>query len=128
MSTHALIAKKDHDGTVRSVYCHYDGFPQHTGQILRDCYNDPAVIDIVMNFGNLKFITPHVSDIEFYVIDSRIDERALSHPGAKSFLNYGLKSDSDFLYLFEQDRWRCWSTYSKEEIQLDENLGEEHLF
>ena len=129
MSTSARIAKREDDGTVRSVYCHYDGYPSYAGKLLRHYYTDPEIVDIVMNFGNFRALEEHVSDISFYITaSSPMDERAMRHASMGDFLEYGSKSASEYLYLFDQNRWRCWSTWSGGEIQLSEETDKEPQF
>ena len=129
MSTSARIAKREDDGTVRSVYCHFDGYPSYAGKLLRHHYTDPEIVDIVMNFGNFSALEQHVSDISFYITaPSPMDERAMRHASTGDFLEYGSKSASEYLYLFDQGRWRCWSTWNGSEILLSEETDKEPQF
>lgn len=128
MSTSARIAKREDDGTVRSVYCHYDGYPSYAGKLLRHYYTDPEIVDIVMNFGNFDALEQHVSDIDFYITEGLVDELAMRHANTEDFLEYGSKSASEYLYLFDQNRWRCWSTWIGSEIQLNEETDKDPQF
>jgi hypothetical protein len=129
MSTSARIAKREDDGTVRSVYCHFDGYPSYVGKLLRHHYTDSEIVDIVMNFGNFRALEEHVSDISFYITaSSPMDERAMRHASMGDFLEYGSKSASEYLYLFDQNRWRCWSTWSGSEILLSEETDKDPQF
>jgi len=129
MSTSARIAKREDDGTVRSVYCHFDGYPSYVGKLLRHHYTDSEIVDIMMNFGNFRALAEHVSDISFYITESSpMDERAMRHASTGDFLEYGSKSASEYLYLFDQNRWRCWSTWSGSEIQLSEETDKDPQF
>ena len=39
MGTRSLIGKQLKDGSILGVYCHYDGYPEYNGRMLRDKYN-----------------------------------------------------------------------------------------
>lgn len=42
MSTRSTIAYENADGTIKKVYCHYDGYVRHNGKILAEHYEHPA--------------------------------------------------------------------------------------
>jgi len=44
MATTSRIAILNFDGSVDSIYCHYDGYPSHNGKILLKYYNDEMKI------------------------------------------------------------------------------------
>lgn len=39
MSTRSTIAIENEDGTIKKVYCHFDGYLSHNGRILAEQYN-----------------------------------------------------------------------------------------
>ena len=39
MGTRSLIGKQLKDGSILGVYCHYDGYPEFNGRILRDNFD-----------------------------------------------------------------------------------------
>jgi hypothetical protein len=43
MSTRSTIAIENENGTIKKVYCHYDGYIKHTGRILLNQYSSPAL-------------------------------------------------------------------------------------
>lgn len=42
MSTRSTIAYENADGTIKKVYCHYDGYLEHNGKILAEHYSNHA--------------------------------------------------------------------------------------
>lgn len=60
MSTHACIGKRNHDGTITSIYCHSDGYPEHTGKILAEHYRDAAKLDALLALGDISVLYPEV--------------------------------------------------------------------
>lgn len=51
MGTRSTIALEFADGTVQSVYCHYDGYLEHNGQILLKHYSDPFKLRDLIDLG-----------------------------------------------------------------------------
>ena len=54
MSTHANIALLKPNGDIRSIYCHYDGYPQYVGQILQEHYNNQERVEQLIALGNIE--------------------------------------------------------------------------
>ena len=51
MSTRSNIAIENQDGSITSLYCHFDGYLQHVGKILADNYSDPKMKSFLMGMG-----------------------------------------------------------------------------
>lgn len=54
MSTRSRIGIENADGTVTSIYCHWDGYPAHNGRILVEHYKTEAKINKLMKLGSLS--------------------------------------------------------------------------
>lgn len=66
MATRSTIAKLNPDGTVTSIYCHWDGYPDHNGRILKEHYTDPAKIDALFALGDLSVLEANIGEqVEF---------------------------------------------------------------
>lgn len=54
MSTPCRIGKRNEDGTISSIYCHFDGYVRGgVGEILALHYKDPAKVDELIGLGDL---------------------------------------------------------------------------
>jgi hypothetical protein len=42
------------DGTVEQVYCHWDGYLSHNGQILQEHYSNPFILRDLIDLGGLS--------------------------------------------------------------------------
>ena len=56
MSTRSTISIQNEDGTVLTVYCHFDGYPEHNGRILLDHYNDEKLARELISFGDMSYL------------------------------------------------------------------------
>ncbi len=54
MATRSNIAYKTPEGKIRSVYCHWDGYPEHNGEMLRRHYTDLAKVQALVELGSIS--------------------------------------------------------------------------
>lgn len=54
MGTRSTIALEYADGTVHQVYCHWDGYLEHNGKILRDHYSNPFILRDLIDLGDIS--------------------------------------------------------------------------
>jgi len=54
MGTRSTIALEYADGTVEQIYCHWDGYLEHNGQILARHYSDPFKVRQLMDLGDMS--------------------------------------------------------------------------
>ena len=56
MSTRCRIGIVEEDGTVKSIYCHHDGYVKGVGETLRKHYTDPEKIEKLINLGDISIL------------------------------------------------------------------------
>ncbi len=66
MATRSTIALEYADGTVGQIYCHWDGYLEHNGAILREHYKDPFKVRELLNGGDTSTLANDVEGCEFY--------------------------------------------------------------
>lgn len=60
MATRSRIAIEQPDGTVESIYCHWDGYPENNGQILVEHYGDHEKVQALIDLGDISSLAPNV--------------------------------------------------------------------
>jgi hypothetical protein len=60
MGTRSTIALEYADGTVEQVYCHWDGYLAHNGQILQNHYSNPFILRDLIDLGDLSSLRPTI--------------------------------------------------------------------
>ena len=124
MSTRSMIGKV-YDGKVKAIYCHWDGYPSYTGNMLETYYNNDEIIDELIGLGSLSYIAPRIKpnegeehsfecpakdvtvayhrdrgeDIQFYEYDS-IDKFLYEIYDSTSWIEY--------LYLWDNGAWKVY--------------------
>jgi hypothetical protein len=96
MATRSTIALEFADGTVQQVYCHWDGYLAHNGQILLKHYSDPFVLRDLIDLGDISSLGRNLGN---------------GHP----FSKFGLKEeDPDYdqmIALCKQSEEEGWTTF-----------------
>jgi hypothetical protein len=54
MATRSRIGIENEDGTVSSVYCHWDGYPSHNGDLLVKHYSDRENVEALISLGSIS--------------------------------------------------------------------------
>ena len=62
MSTHSFIGYETETGSVVGVYCHYDGYLDGVGYMLKKHYIDPAKIKALVELGSLSSLGAHLGE------------------------------------------------------------------
>jgi len=62
MATRSNIAYKTAEGKIRSIYCHWDGYPEHNGEMLNRYYTDPAKVAALIELGSLSSLRPELGE------------------------------------------------------------------
>ena len=118
MSTNSSIAVCLADGSVISVYCHYDGFIHHNGRLLLEYWNSQELAESLVSLGNISvlgqrlkpigkhaFNNPEKGTCLFYGRD-RKDIIGVNANVWKSLIDYFENCDfRDYNYLFVNDNW-----------------------
>ncbi len=104
MSTHARIGLLK-EGFVVSSYVHYDGYPEHTGELLFNHYNTEEKIEELLSYGNISQLRKSIEETSFFSED---EDEKFHLASVKTIDQYEAYLDNyyvDFLYLFEDGKW-----------------------
>ena len=72
MATRSSITIKNVDGTRRSIYCHWNGYPDGVGRILKESYNTTKKVNALINLGDISSLAPSIECPEGHSFDSPI--------------------------------------------------------
>ena len=99
MATRSRIAVKQQDGTIDSIYCHFDGYPSGVGEILVSYYSRKEAQQL-MEVGDISTLGDDPDHCKTYYDAGR------SYPNLDSFLqNLGSRDEEYGYILMEDDRW-----------------------
>jgi len=103
MSTRATIAVQRPDGYFDAVYLHFDGYPSHTGETLKQHFATQEIAEGLVAGGDLRCLDQATGAPEHY----RGDHGPAKLPTRDALIVFAQNCTSQFLYVFEQGVWSC---------------------
>jgi len=69
MATRSRIGIENENGTVSSIYCHWDGYPEHNGKVLKEHYTDRSKVEQLMELGDISSLNEEVVPSDEHTFD-----------------------------------------------------------
>jgi hypothetical protein len=131
MATRSRIGMVLPDGTVRSIYCHYDGYVSNNGRLLHDHYTDPAKIAGLIALGSLSTLEASIEAPEGHSFATKEDGHTVAYhrdrgedidPGRvdPTVDDWWQGDNEEFAYLWYGTQW--WVT-GGDHPDTDEDYG-----
>lgn len=131
MGTRSTIGLEYPDGTVRRIYCHWDGYPDNNGKILVEHYTTPEKISALLDLGDLSSLGAEIG--EKHDFDARPDgqctaygrDRGEDDTEARFFEDSSafFRAGQEYDYLFRNGEW--WMTGHDDELKTVKSVIEE---
>ncbi len=123
MGTRSTISIANTDGTVQSVYCHWDGYISNNGFILLMHYQDVDKVKKLIGFGDISSLKEKIDFVGKHDYDNAQEDvtvfygRDRNEKGvnAKKFLSlevYKQKNDFqeyDYVYVEKKKKWYLYN-------------------
>ena len=91
MGTRSDIIVQRKDGRFARIYCHWDGYLEHNGQILFDHYNNHAKAESLTVLGNLSSLAPSAECPAGHSFEHPVDGYCVAYGRDRGELNYNAK-------------------------------------
>ena len=125
MSTRSRIAIENQDGTVTSIYCHFDGYLLWNGEILQNHFQDREKVEQLIALGDISSLTPHLnsnSGVDATIAYHRNrgeDFNQKQHTDVENFYSEAFEMGEEYGYLFTKDnKWLVSHGGPVAELQL----------
>jgi len=102
MSTRSTISIKTPEGKIRSIYCHYDGYLEHNGELLSTHYNNESAANNLIKLGDISSLASTLETTVAYHRDRRESYRVDVVDDIKDI------DGQDYNYLFMDGKWSYW--------------------
>ena len=103
MATRSRIAIENQDGSVTSIYCHFDGYLSGVGKLLKEYYTTQPKVQALIELGDISSLDMTPTSTVAYHRDRGEDLNQLEHKDIESFFNGNIEQ---YGYLFTKDnRW-----------------------
>ncbi len=119
MSTRSNIGVKLKDGSVKMVYCHFDGYPSGVGKVLLDNFKNFDEVEDFIAQGDMSSLHGKIG--EFYT--ARGD--SLSPPKHYVRVQDAIFAMQEYMYLFDEEekKW-FYSDHEKPLVELTSDICE----
>lgn len=101
MATRSTIGMTQEDGTIKAVYCHWDGYPTGVGADLVNYYNNKEKAEALISLGGFSALRQTLEETEAGVYgDESTPIRTFT--GEKDWFE-NFNSGEEYFYLYRED-------------------------
>jgi hypothetical protein len=117
MATRSNIGARQKDGTIKAVYCHWDGYPEGVGATLAEHYTDPAKVERLLDLGGFSSLGSTIEETYAgsYAQRGEVGGEAQTYKDEDEWQAVALDGGIEYLYLFEFDPYKDaheWNFFS----------------
>lgn len=108
MGTRSAIGFAEYDGSIRAIYCHYDGYVEHNGKILDEYYNSIEAVEELLDMGDVVSLESSIEGTKFFGRDNKENIARVSAKDFKnvsSFYEYFSGCGCEYFYIFNGTEW-----------------------
>ena len=119
MATRGNIAIVNGDGSITSIYVHWDSYPEYVGKLLLNHYTTADIVTELLKLGNLSNLDKNVNPTETHTFDKpqkdvcvaygrergEKDQEAIVFEDLGEFEDSASNSWADYQYLFDNGKW-----------------------
>jgi len=123
MATRSRIGVQLKDGSVLSVYCHWDGYPEWNGKKLKEHFNSYEQAAELIDGGDISSLWTDKdweqkemqSRTLYYAERGEEDTEPNLDNSFQAFISGVNDSWADYAYLFTDGEWKCYTPKGNEE-------------
>jgi len=110
MATRSLIGMELNNGITKIIYCHFDGYPEHNGQLLVNNYTSPFNVFYLLDLGDLRSLGESPASCIAYHRDQdepwdRVEPRDIN---TSEIVSVGDDYGVDYIYIYKNEcEWEC---------------------
>jgi len=126
MATRSNIAYKTPEGKIRSIYCHWDGYPEHNGEMLRRYYTDFDKVVALVGNGQLSQLAKNVNPTGEHSFDNAQDDVCVFYGRDRGETGVGyveydnvadwVENGEEYMYLYSNGDWLVNDHKAKDEF------------
>ena len=116
MATRSRIAIENQDGTVTSIYCHFDGYVEGNGKTLQNHYTNRDKVEQLIALGDISVLSSFPETTIAYHRNRGEDFSQMQHKDVEDFFTGDIE---EYGYLFTKDnKWLVSTGGPVAELQL----------
>ena len=102
MSTRSRIAIETESGTVKSIYCHFDGYVSGVGKILYNHY-DKEKLEKLIELGDISSLGESTENTVAYHRDRGEDLHSIDYLNIEGLFGNCFRSGEEYAYYLNKD-------------------------
>lgn len=116
MATRSRIAIENENGSVFSIYSHWDGYPSHNGKILLEHFTDREKVKRLIELGNISSLAPELEAPEGsgHTFENPVKGVVVAYGRDRGEENQQAKSDGSRLLFLRSDVQQYGYLFTKE--------------
>ena len=115
MATRSHIGKLLDDGSIKYIYCHFDGYPEHNGEILKEHYKTEAKIDALLELGDISILGEEIGEKQNFH-NKQSNNMCLAYGRDRGDTDIEARiaegvyefRDQTYSYLWDGKSWQCY--------------------
>lgn len=100
-----------HGGVCKSVYCHYDGYLEYTGEILNKYYSSSAANELISR-GDNSGVQKTIEEMNFYADRGEDDVSWQVAHTFEEFLEQVKGCGAEYYYVMQNGEWYVGAVYA----------------
>ena len=104
MATRSLIGKQNTDGSIRAIYCHWNGDITGVGATLVEYY-DEAKLEMLLDGGDISSLCGDPAATSFYRHRGETNVDAKVYENLANFIEACKNYDAEYAYLYKNGVW-----------------------
>jgi predicted CxxxxCH...CXXCH cytochrome family protein len=100
MSTRSRIAIENQDGSVTSIYCHFDGYTNGVGKTLEKWYTTQAKVEALIELGDISSLDMTPTSTVAYARDRGEDLVQSKYNRVEALFDMGFNSGVEYIYCY----------------------------
>jgi hypothetical protein len=118
MATRNRIAIENQDGSVTSVYCHWDGHIKTNGVILNNNYATTDKVEELIALGDLSSLDKTLEKTISYHRNNGEDFNQTPFSDVEELFEDGFRSGVEYIYCFTKDGIWLVNGYGSNQVQV----------
>ena len=103
MGTRSTIGIRSEDGTVKAIYCHWDGYLEGVGVGLVENYNTPELANALINLGGFSSLMETLEETKAGAYGTESDS-ARTFTGERDWFE-NFNAGEEYFYLYTGTEW-----------------------
>ena len=116
MSTRSRIAIENQNGSVTSIYCHFDGYISGVGKLLKEYYTTQDKVEALIELGDISGLEMTPASTVAYHRDRCEDLHKTSYLCVEDLFNLGFQSGEEFVYCFTKNNIWLVNEYGSNQV------------